>query len=163
MPGTSRTWSTSNKANQPSGRPFGGKGLVAIDKRQDFVATGQRALDDAADGAGEHFQMLRAFVLRFAEVFGNGAAEGFMDAERNGAAADAVDPEHQIGNGAKQRQQPDESDPERRGAGVTFVQQGMSRGEEGGQKIKAGSQVRPEPGDGVEPVHCSTFFMAKTR
>ena len=145
------------------GGEHGGKGFVAIDERLDFVAGGQRALDDAADGAREHFQMFRAFVLRFAEVPGNRAAESFVDAERNGAAADAVDAEHEIKHRAKHRQQPDEADPERGGAGIAFVEQGMNRGEQGGQKIEARSQVRPEPGDLVEPVHCSPFFMTKAR
>ena len=63
------------------GGEHGGKGFVAINERLDFVAGGQRALDDAGDRAREHFQMFRAFVLRFAEVLGNGAAESFMDAE----------------------------------------------------------------------------------
>src|SRR5208282_2520996 len=111
----------------------------------------------------EHFQMFRSLVLRFAEVPGNGAAESFVDAERNGAAADAVDAEHKVKNRAKHRQQPDESNPERRGAGIAFVEQGMSRGEQGGQKIETRSQVRPEPGDLVEPVHYSPFFMTKAR
>ena len=145
------------------GGEHGGKGLVAIDERLDFVAGGQRGRDDAADGAREHFQMFRSLVLRFAEVPGDGAAERFVDAECHGAAPDAVDAKHEIKNRAKQRQQPDESDPERRGAGFALVEQGMSRGEQGGQKIEARSQVRPEPGDLVEPVHCSPFFTTKAR
>jgi len=50
-------------------------------------------------------------------------------------------------------QKPDESQPERRGAGIAFVEQGMNRGKQGSQKIKACGQVRPIPGNLIEPIH----------
>ncbi len=102
--------------------------------------------------------MFGAFVLRFAEIFGNGTAEGFVDGERQGAAADAVDAEREVKNWAEQRQKPDESQPERGGARIALVEQGMNRGENGGQEIEARRDVRPEPGEFVEPVHCHASF-----
>ena len=66
-----------------------------------------------------------------------------MHAERNGAAADTVYAEGEVKNRTKQWQKPDESQPERRGAGIAFVEQGMNRGQQCGQKIKARGQVRP--------------------
>ena len=41
-------------------------------------------------------QMFRAVVFRFAEIFRDRPAEGFMDAELDGAAADAVDAEREV-------------------------------------------------------------------
>ena len=140
------------------GGEHGGKGGVAVDERFDLVAGGEGLGDEATDGAREHFEMFRAFVLRFAEIFGNGTAEGFVDGERQGAAADAVDAEREVKNWAEQRQKPDESQPERGGAGIALVEQGMNRGENGGQEIEARRDVRPEPGDFVEPVHCHAQF-----
>jgi len=97
--------------------------------------------------------MFRAVVFRFAEVVGDRAGESFMHRERGGAAADAVDAEREIENRAKQRQRPDNADPDGCGAGVALVQQGVGGGERGGEKVKAGGQMRPEVGDFFKPVH----------
>lgn len=69
-------------------------------------------------------EMFRARVFRFAKVVGHGAAESAVDAERNRAAADAVDAECQVEHQAEQRQKPDEPDPERGCAGIALVAEG---------------------------------------
>ncbi len=97
--------------------------------------------------------MFSAFVLGFAEILRDRSAEGFVDGERQGAAADAVDAEREIKNRPEQRQKPDEAEPERGGAGIAFVQKGVKRGEQRGQKVEARRDVRPELGDFIEPVH----------
>src|SRR5271155_390261 len=102
--------------------------------------------------------MFRAVVFRFAEIFGNIAAERFMHAELDGAAADAVDTECEIKNRTEQRHEPDDPDPDGGGAHVAFEQQGVNRGEQGGEKVEAGGKMRPEAGDFVEPVHCEKFY-----
>ena len=101
------------------------KRLVAVDERLHVVAGRQRPGDDAADHTGQQFQMLRAFMLRFTEVFRNRPADGFMHAEHKRATADAIDPEREIKQRTHRRHQPDEANPERCGAGIAFVQQGM--------------------------------------
>jgi hypothetical protein len=68
-----------------------------------------------------------------------------MHTQRNGAAADAVYAQYQVKNRAKCRQKPDESEPERRGPGIAFMEQGMNRGQQGSQKTKTRGQMRPEP------------------
>ena len=55
-----------------------------------------------------------------------------MDAELDGAAADAVDAKREVEQGAECGQQPDDADPDRRGTGVALVQQRMAGGEETG-------------------------------
>ena len=92
---------------------------------------------DAADDAGDVFEMFRAVVFRFAEIFGNVAAESFVDAQLDGAAADAVDAEREVEKRAEHRQEPDDADPDCGGAGVALVEQRVDGGEQGGQKIEA--------------------------
>jgi len=41
------------------------------------------------------------------------------------AAADAIHAKHEVEDRSKSRHQPDDPDPKRCGAGITFVQQGM--------------------------------------
>ena len=135
------------------GGKHGGKCLVAVDERFHFIAGRQRPFDDATDDAGEHFKMFRAVVLRFAEIVGNGAADGLMHAEFDGAAADAVDAEHEVERRPQHRHEPDDSDPKRGGAGIALAEQGMAGGERRGEQIKPGDQVRPELRQFVEPVH----------
>ena len=97
--------------------------------------------------------MFGAFVFRFAEIFRDRAGEGFMHTELKGAAADAVDPEREIKHRAEHRHQPDDAEPERGGAGIALMEQGVNGSEQGGQKIEARSQMRPEPGNVLEPIH----------
>jgi hypothetical protein len=107
------------------GGEHGGKRLVAIHQRLNLIVGCQWLRNNAADDAREHFQMFRACMFRFVEVLGDGAARRFFQAQRNGAAADAVDAEHEVKYRTKYRHQPDDADPKRRGAGITFVQQGV--------------------------------------
>ena len=97
--------------------------------------------------------MFGAFVLRLAEIFRNRAGEGFMHTELQRAAADAIDAKREIKNGPNNGHQPDDTDPERGGARITFVEQGVNGSEQGSQKIKTRSQMRPEPGNVLEPIH----------
>ncbi len=78
--------------------------------------------------------MLRAVVFRFAEIFGDVAVESFMHAELDGAAADAVDAERKVKKRAERRNEPDEGDPDGRGARVALVEQGMNGGERRGAR-----------------------------
>ena len=107
------------------GGEHGGKRLIAVDERLNVVAGGERERGDAVHHVREHFQMFRAGVFRFAEVVGHGPGESAMHAERDGAAADAIDAKHEVKYRSKSRHQPDDPDPKRCGAGITFVQQGM--------------------------------------
>jgi len=73
----------------------------------------------------EQFQVLRAFMLRLFQVFENWTAGGFVHAEYQRAAADAVDSQHEVEQrasaGINQM-----SNPKRCGAAVTFVEQGVA-------------------------------------
>ena len=131
----------------------GRKGLVAIDERSHAVAGCQRLGDDAADDARQHFQVLHVGELRFAQAFRNGTDDGFMHAEQYSAAADAVHAEGEVENRAKNRQEPDSSEPECSGARIALVEQRVHRGEQRCQKMTACYQVRPELGNCVEPVY----------
>src|SRR2546422_10202363 len=97
--------------------------------------------------------MRRVGELGFAQMLRNGADDGFMHSQRNGTAADAIDAERKIENRAKHRQEPDSSEPEGRGTRIAFVEQRVNRGEQRGQKMKAGYQVWPETGNCIEPVY----------
>src|SRR5580692_3718458 len=81
-----------------------------------------------------------------------------MHSERNGPSSDAIDAESEVKNRAEHGQKPDKSEPECCGTGIALVKQGMNRGEQRGQKIKACSQMRPELGNFVEPVHRLNTF-----
>ena len=67
-----------------------------------------------------------------------------MDAEFDGAAADAVDAEREIKN------RPDSGMSQTTpiqmcgGAGVAFIEQGVGGGEQAGEQIKPRGEVRPE-------------------
>ena len=139
----------------------GGKRGVAVDERLDFVSRGERLRGDAADDAGDVLEMFRAFVFRFAEIFGDVAAEGFVDAELDGAAADAVDAERKIEQRAERGQSPDDGEPDRGGAGVAFVEQRVAGGEQAGEQVKARREVRPEAGDFFKPVHRRILLVEK--
>jgi len=67
-----------------------------------------------------------------------------MDAQLDGAAADAVDPEHEVEEGAEHGQGPDDGDPDDGGAGVALVEQGMAGGQETADQVKSGRDVRPD-------------------
>ena len=131
---------------------------VAVDEGFHFIAGRQGAFDDATHDAGEHFEMFRAVVLRFAEVIGNGAADSLVHAEFDGAAADAVDAEHEVECRPQHRHEPDDPDPKRGGAGIALAEQGMTGGECRGEQVEPGDQVRPELRQSVEPVHWRSWF-----
>src|ERR1035437_4139320 len=57
----------------------GRKRFVAVDERFDFIPGGERLRDDAADDAGDVFEMFRAVVFRLAEIFGNGTARNISN------------------------------------------------------------------------------------
>ncbi len=57
-----------------------------------------------------------------------------MHTERQRTATDAIDPQRKIKQRANGRQQPDETYPERRSAGIPFVQQGMGGSQKRGHK-----------------------------
>ena len=96
--------------------------------------------------------MFRTFILDLAGAIPDRAAERAMHAECSRSRADAIYPEREVQQRSEQRKKPDEPEPERGGARITFVQQGMNGGEEGGQKVRARSEVRPEQRKFVEPV-----------
>ena len=129
------------------------KRFVAVDQRLDFISRRERLRGDAADDAGDVLEMFRAVVLRFTEIFGNVAAESFMHAEFDGAAADAVDAEREVEQGTERGQKPDDGDPDCRGARVAFVEQGVAGGEQAGEQVKTRRDVRPEAGNFFKPVH----------
>ena len=106
--------------------------------------------------------MLHAGKLRFAQIFRNRAGDGLMNAEKNRAAADAIDAEREIKHRPKHGQKPNGSEPERRGAGVAFVEQRMNRGEHRRQKMKTRHQVRPEPVDCIEPLYRALILWRKS-
>ncbi len=134
-----------------------GKRGVAVDERLYFISRRERLRGDAADNTGDVLEMFRAVGFRLAEIFRNGVAEGFMHAELGSAAADAVDAERKIKNCAENRHKPDDAQPERRGARIALVKQGVNGSEQRGKKIKARSQMRPEPGKFIKPVHRAQF------
>src|SRR5689334_17355176 len=101
--------------------------------------------------------MLDAGGLRLAEMLCNGADHGFMHAERNGAPADAIDAEREIQNWATHGDKPDRDEPKRRGARIPLIQEGVNRGEHRHHRIQARGQVRPEPGEYVEPAHTDKY------
>ena len=131
----------------------GREGFVAVEKRLYAVARRQRLTDDATDHVCQLFQMLYAGGLRFTQMFRNGTDDGSLHSERNRTAADAVDAEREIQNWAKDGQKPDSREPKRRGTWISFMEQGVKRSEQRGQNIKACHQVRPEPGNCIQPVH----------
>ena len=81
-----------------------GKAASPFNQRLDVVARRQRLPGDAADHAGKVLQVFRAVMFRLAEIFGNVAAESLVDRELDGAAADAVDAEREVEQGAQRRQ-----------------------------------------------------------
>ena len=135
------------------GGEHGGEGLVAVDERQDFVAGRERALDDAADHAGEQLQMFRAFVLRFTEVVRHRARDGLVHTEGKRAAPDTIDAEDEVDHRPDDRHEPDDPDPKCGGAGIALMEQGMTGGKQGGHEVEARHQMRPELGEVIEPVH----------
>ncbi len=131
----------------------GGKRGVAGDEGLEVVSRQERLAGDAADDAGNVLEVLGARGFRFAEIFRDGAAQSVMDAELDGAAADAVDAEGQVEQGTPDGHGPDDDDPDGGGAGVALMQQGVAGGQQTGQRVKSGGDVRPELlHDGV-PVH----------
>ncbi len=103
----------------------GWKGFVAVDQRLHAVACRQRFGDQPTDHASEQLQVLCAFMLGLFQVFENWTVGGFVHAEYQRAAADAVDSQHEVEQRPQRRHQPDEGNPKRCGAGVTFVEQGV--------------------------------------
>src|SRR5476651_1572985 len=101
--------------------------------------------------------MFRAIVLGFAKIFRDVAAESFVDAELDGAAAEAVDAEREVEQGTERGQKPDDADPDRRGARVAFVKQRVAGGEQAGKQIEGRREMRPKAGDFFEPVHRGYF------
>src|SRR5476649_1868346 len=105
--------------------------------------------------------MFRAIVLGFAKIFRDVAAESFMDAELDGAAAEAVDAEREVEQGTERGQKPDDADPDRRGSRVAFVEQRVAGGEETGEQVEGRREVRPEAGDFFKPVHRRILLVEK--
>lgn len=103
-----------------------GERFVARDERADAVARHERAGRDAANDPRHHAEMLGPDLFGFAEVFRDGPDGDAMDAERNGTAANAVDAQDEVEQGTQQGDKPDDADPERGGAGIAFVKQGMN-------------------------------------
>ena len=105
------------------------------------------------DNTRELLEVLRFHGLGLTQIFRNGPAGDFMDTEGDGAAADAVDTEHEVEQGTKRGQRPDDTDPNCCSTGVAFVEQGVAGREQAGEQIKSGGEVRPESGNMFEPVH----------
>ena len=76
-----------------------------------------------------------------------------MHAELDGAAADSVDAERKVEQGTERGQSPNHPQPNGRGAGIPFLEQGMTGGEQAGQHVKPGGDVRPESVQDGVPVH----------
>ena len=118
-------------------------------------------VDDAADDAGDVLEMFRAVVFRFAEVFRDGAAEGFMHAELDGAAADAVDAERQVEQGAERGQRPDDAEPDGGGAGIALVQQRVAGGEQAASKSNPAARCGQNLSRSGVPVHVRGVSVEK--
>ena len=142
-----------------------GKGFIAVDERLHAVGGDQRPFGDAIHHVRQHPQMLRLEAVRLAHVVGNWLwtriARLPADPQGEGVAPDAVDAQRQVEQRPHERQQPDESQPQRRGARIALVKHGVNRGKQGGQKAEAGGQVRPKLRQMIPPIHRCTAFMQR--
>lgn len=145
------------------GGEHGGEGFVTVDERMQLIARRQWLCDDAADDASEHLEVFDAGGLRFAEVGRNRTSGGFVNAENDGAPADAVHTEREVEQGTEEREEPDDTEPETGGARIAFVEQDVNRGEQRGKEMADRDQMRPESERCIKPVYTGLMLRRGTR
>jgi hypothetical protein len=123
------------------GVEHGGVGGVPVHQWVQAVARQEGALDDALDDAGQHFEVAglggQVPVKLFRQASGGGGlglVAFEVSAQGGGLAANAVDAEDEIGQGADQRGDPNEADPAQGGARIALVENGVSGRHHGGEQ-----------------------------
>ncbi|MEI9865461.1 MAG: hypothetical protein WDN00_13105 [Limisphaerales bacterium] len=80
-----------------------------------------------------------------------------MHAKFHGTAADAIDAEDEVKHRPEHGHEPDDADPKRGGAGITFVQQGMA------EASVAATRSKPATRCGQNSARRSSQFMGGVR